>query len=167
MGRVKVGELTRTGPRSATIGIGALGLVVLRAPLVLDCVRLAKAIEEASGGPADEAGARPRPVDSDDTICVHAAALGLSLVTRPPGVEDFRAHGRDVLRYGHHVLDELIRSKAIAPGGPDAAGAISEAGSAVLGWVLEVFADDAVRAEPELSGFVPPPAEAAPSGGSA
>ena len=75
---IKVGELTRTGPRSATIGIGRLGLVVLRAPLVLDCVRLAKAMRDAIGDDGV-----PRDPSGDELLCVHTAALALSLVFIP------------------------------------------------------------------------------------
>lgn len=163
---IKVGELARTGSRSATLGIGKLGLVVLRAPLVLDCVRLAKAMEAATA--TDPSGELLEP-SGDDVLCVHAAALGLALVHRPAGVDDFRTHGRDVLRYGHHVLDELVRGGHVGGDGPEVAAAISKAGAAVHAWAMEVFATDRAVGEAavEASGFGRPPEGGTPSGGNA
>ena len=161
---IKVGELTRTGPRSATIGIGRLGLVVLRAPLVLDCVRLAKAMRDAIGDDGV-----PRDPSGDELLCVHTAALALSLVVRPEGMPSFREVGRDVVEYGHRALDELVRSRAIGDDGPESAQAISRAGAAVHAWALEVFASDAREGEAAVAaaGFEGPPKGPAPSGGSA
>ena len=61
---IKIGPLTPTGPRSATVGAGALGLVAVRQPLVLDALRLARAVADVDAAS-----------DTEGYLAVRAAAV--------------------------------------------------------------------------------------------
>lgn len=151
---IKIGPLTPTGPRSATVGAGGLGLVAVRQPLVLDALRLARAVADADAAS-----------DTEGYLAVRAAAVGVCLVSRPLEIEAFADHGRDVARYGEHVADALIRGRLLAPlpwSDPRVTVAVRELGDLLIGWVLDALTADAAEADRVAAGFTPP-AKVAPA----
>ncbi len=137
----------KIGDRTASVGIGKLGLVTLEAPRVLDAGRLVTAAAEHAAG-----------TDADLSVCVSAAAIGLTIrgsTWRPPGT--WRERGRDPVEYGHDVLDDLVRSRVLADDAAATIRVVGTVGAAVLTWVSELVLADARATEADLAPFEPTP----------
>lgn len=142
---LKIGPLTPTGRGIATVGAGALGLVAVRQPRVLDALRVARAVAQ--------------DLDTEASLAVRSAVIGICLVSRPPEIDEFASHGRDVLRYGEHVADALIRGRLLAPlpwSDPRVAAAVHALGDLLVGWVLGALQAEAEEVDREVADFARP-----------